>query len=308
MAEGHDFNVKSKKKYQNTRKAIHRWCPSPKPFREGVEPIDAREKKLKTALDSLLGTYGGDFLRTDPLRYPHTFETPEDREVAALVSALFAYGNVKAMGAFLEELFGRLGPHPAGALLGGIRESGWPGYRFQTGPEVGRFLRAVGDLLREWGTLEACFASGRGSAEERLERLAGGLRSHFVRPTRGLLHLVPLPTGGSACKRWWLFLRWVCRPDDGLDLGLWTCVKPRELLLPVDTHVARIARAIGLTSRKSPDGRFVHEATAALRRLDPEDPVRYDFALARIGILGICPCGSGAKASEECALRALCNL
>jgi uncharacterized protein (TIGR02757 family) len=269
--------------------------------------ITAREKELKAGLESLRGGYGGDSLGTDPLRFAHRFDAPEDREVAALLSALFAYGNVKAMGAFLEGLFARLGGRPSRTLRRGAAVSDLQGYRFQTGSDVGLLLRAVGAVLREHGTLEACFASRGGAPADKLEGFVGDLRARARSRSAGLLHLLPLPSSGSACKRWWLFLRWVCRPGDGVDLGLWNCVRPSELLLPVDTHVARIARSLGLTARKSPDGRFSREATAALARLCPEDPVRYDFALARLGILGICPCGSGEAVSAECPLRALCN-
>lgn len=266
-----------------------------------------REKKLKAALDSLLSAYGPGYLRTDPLQFPRHYERPEDREVAALFCALFAYGNVKAMGAFLGAVLKRLGDRPAAGLLRGPQTSGWPGYRFQTGEEVGRFLAGAGAVLRDFGSLEACFSSGEGDVRDRLEAFAGILRERCGDGTPGILHLLPLPSAGSACKRWWLFLRWVCRPDDGLDLGLWDCPRPADLLLPVDTHVARIAYALGLSRRKSADWKFAQEATATLRRLDPGDPVRYDFALARLGITGQCPCEPGDPLSARCPLRPHCR-
>jgi uncharacterized protein (TIGR02757 family) len=111
------------------------------------------------------------------------------------------------------------------------------------------------------------------------------LREACGQRTRGLDHLLPLPSSGSACKRWRLFLRWVARPDDGVDLGLWTCLRPSELLMPVDVHVSRAARQLRLTSRATVDRRFVLEVTEALRAICPEDPCKFDYALARPGIL-----------------------
>jgi uncharacterized protein (TIGR02757 family) len=166
-------------------------------------------------------------------------------------------------------------------------------YRFQTGRDVSRFLSSLSALLREQGSVEAAFESVPGNPEVRLEALATALRRGAGRPTYGLRHLLPLPSSGSACKRWWLFLRWVARPDDGVDLGLWSCVKPSELRIPVDTHVARAARRLGLTRRKSADRLFAVEATESLRAVCPEDPVKYDFALARPGILGVEESASG---------------
>jgi hypothetical protein len=105
-----------------------------------------------------------------------------------------------------------------------------------------------------------------------------------------------------------MFLRWVCRRDDGLDLGIWKAVDPSQLRLPIDTHVARIARAIGLSGRRSPDRRFAVEATESLKRLCPADPVRYDFALARLGIEGVCPCESGGETPPGCPLVLFCSM
>jgi uncharacterized protein (TIGR02757 family) len=103
----------------------------------------------------------------------------------------------------------------------------------------------------------------------------------------GARWLLPVPSGGSACKRSCLFLRWMVRPDDGVDCGLWTRVSPSRLVLPLDTHLVRVARALGWTKRKTPGWPMALEVTERLRRLDPADPTRFDFALCRLGILGL---------------------
>lgn len=196
--------------------------------------------------------------------------------------------------AFLERLFAVLGPSPRAALAGGstVPPSRLIGlrYRFISPAGVGRFLSCAGAACREHGTLEALFLRG-GDAPPR-ERLAlfmdffraawgGGLR-------RERDFLFPDPRRGSACKRHNLFLRWVVRRGDGVDLGVWTAVSPGDLVVPVDTHVARLGRWLGLTARGSADWRMAEEITEAFRSACPEDPLKYDYALTRIGILREC--------------------
>lgn len=269
--------------------------------------LSARERALKAHLEAFAARRGGDALSADPLRFARRYEEPADREVVALLAALFAYGNVTVIGIFLEALLPLLGPHPAAALRAGRLPRPLPGHRFQTPADVRAFLAGVGVLLRRHGSLEAAFAAGPGDRDGRLEAFALALRAACKEATPGVLHLLPLPSTGSACKRWHLFLRWVVRPDDGVDLGLWTCLSPAELLVPVDTHVARIARALGLTDRATPDGAFAREVTAALRRFDAQDPVRYDFALAHLGTLRACPSRPDPRACQPCGLRTHCR-
>ncbi|MFZ5984440.1 MAG: TIGR02757 family protein [Acidobacteriota bacterium] len=244
-------------------------------------------------------------MRADPVRFPRRYVAREDREAAALVSSLFAYGNVRAMGAFLERVFFRLGPAPAAALRAGIGAEEIPPYRFQTSSDVAAFLSSAGRVLARTGTLEGFFQEG---AEEGLEALSRRLRRECGRLTRGLAHLLPLPSSGSACKRWWMFLRWMVRPDDGVDLGLWSALRPSELRMPVDTHVARIALALGLARRRTPDRAFALELTDALARLHPEDPTRYDFALAHLGISRSCRGRTVESLCAACSLRGRCVL
>jgi uncharacterized protein (TIGR02757 family) len=246
--------------------------------------LSAKEKETKRKLDALVVRYGADYLSTDPLEFPRRYQDRADTEAAALICALFAYGNVTSMKAFLEGLLAALGPSPAGALKEGRGVRARP-YRFQAADDVKRFLGGLGRVLKKHGSVEAAFCRIEGNPEARLENLAVALRRASGRLTPGLAHLLPLPSSGSACKRWRLFLRWVIREEDGVDLGLWSCLKPAELIIPVDVHVARMSRRLGLTQRRSPDRIFALEVTESLRRLCPEDPVKYDFALARPGIL-----------------------
>jgi uncharacterized protein (TIGR02757 family) len=120
--------------------------------------------------------------------------------------------------------------------------------------------------------------------------------------------LLPLPSRGSACKRLNLFLRWMVRPDDGIDFGIWKKISPSQLIIPLDTHVARIARRIGLTRRTSADWKTALEVTHALRQLDSADPVKYDFAICKLGMLGICPARHDPAKCAACSLNPFCRL
>lgn len=251
---------------------------------------------------------GREALAADPVRFARRYEDKADREVAALICALFAYGNVKAVGAFLDGLLNTLGPSPASALQRRVRRRVRSPYRFQTVSDVEHFLDALGTLLREEGSVEAAFAAGGGTAEDRLESLALEIRRIAGKTTPGLAHLLPLPSSGSACKRWWMFLRWMVRPDDGVDLGLWSCLTPGDLRIPVDTHIARIAYALRLSDRRTPDRKFSIEVTRALAALRPEDPTCFDFVLAHMGILKACPRHRVASICKACSLRPYCRL
>ncbi len=119
-------------------------------------------------------------------------------------------------------------------------------------------------------------------------------------------YLLPSPSGTSPCKRLNLYLRWMVRHGDSIDLGLWSRVSPRKLVIPLDVHVARISRRIGLTELKAPSWRMAEDITRSLRLLDPEDPVKYDFAICRLGILERCKKVKTAELCRECELRGLC--
>jgi len=130
---------------------------------------------------------------------------------------------------------------------------------------------------------------GGGDARARLATFLAPFREAWgeeIRRERDFLF--PDPRKGSACKRHNLFLRWMVRGGDGVDLGIWTVLDPRQLIVPVDTHMARLGRWLGLTSRRTVDWRMAEEITDGFRVVCPEDPVRFDYALTRIGILSVC--------------------
>ena len=276
-------------------------------------PNEARLERVRDRLDALLDTHdAAAHRRADPVSFVHA-AAPEDREVVALLAALLAFGNVVAIRRSIARALERLGPSPAavvdGASLAELdrRLDGFA-HRVWKGPDVARMLAGAGRIRREHGTLGEAMrrhldATGD-DLRESLARLADGLRGD--QPAPGLKHLVPDPRAGSACKRLLLFVRWMTRPADGVDLGLWP-VDPALLVIPVDTHVQRIAQNLWLTRRRDASWRTAEEITSSLRRFDPRDPVKYDFALCHLGISRRCPSRRDPDLCGECVLRTVCR-
>jgi uncharacterized protein (TIGR02757 family) len=271
--------------------------------------------KLRERLDALCSRYDtGTALALDPITVPLRFADPADREVAAWLAASLAYGRVAPMLRAIDAALLPLGPRPAAflrekeekalkALLGkALKEWRW---RFHIGEDVVHWLLTWKKLDAEGGLESHFLPSKDGDADAALSRLMQRLRLDLP-PTYGLRFSLPDPAEGSACKRMRMFLRWMAR-EGWPDLGLWKRYPKAALVIPVDTHVARIARFVRLSTRATPDGRMAQEITAALRRCDPEDPLKYDFALSHLGILGDCP-GLRRKATcEPCPLYLACR-
>jgi uncharacterized protein (TIGR02757 family) len=194
-------------------------------------------------------------------------------------------------------------------------------HRFNDARDVGLLLWFLGQMLRGHGSVEGFFLEGAPAGADD----TGPALSSFTRralaldcspwypggklpPEAGVRYFLPSPEHGSSCKRLNLFLRWMVRSDDGVDMGVWRGVAPAQLIIPLDTHVSRIAANIGLTRRRTVDWKMAREVTVRLRRLDPLDPVKYDFALCRLGILEACPRRRDPVKCSGCGLRAICVL
>jgi uncharacterized protein (TIGR02757 family) len=258
----------------------------------------------------------------DAIHYPLRYPDPEDREVVALLTACLAYGRVDLFGRALDSVLAAMGPSPA-AFVRGFE----PGrdaapfdafiYRFNRPRDLVALFTAMRDILMRHGTLERCFAAGDDSASPHigpaLERFArafldADVRALFPRGrlSRGYRHFFPLPSTGGPCKRLHLFLRWMVRREPP-DFGQWTSISPARLLVPVDTHVENMSRAIGLTGRRSRTWRMAEEITRHLALLDPEDPVKYDFALCHKRMSGDCLDRRDAEVCGPCGLRSVCR-
>ncbi len=261
-------------------------------------------------------------VRGDPVELPHRYSDPRDVEVAALLSAALAYGRVDLFKPRLAALLDALGPSPAQVAMqstpaGLLRRAQGFSYRM-TGPrDVACLLHGTGAVLRAHGTLGACFSAHyrrlgtvRAALGAFVDDLCAPDFTPFTgkrAPTRRLKHLLPHPDRGSACKRLNLFLRWMVRGPDGVDFGLWREVPVSELVVPLDTHVHRIGRLIGLTRRKDLSWKTAEDVTLRLRSLDAADPVRYDFALSHLGISGACASRKDARRCAGCPLKPICR-
>ncbi|NLF38630.1 TIGR02757 family protein [bacterium] len=223
----------------------------------------------------------------DPLVFAHQYDDPADREVAALVAACLAYGTVKQIHASVAAALGHMGPSPAAYVstrAPGMMARDFAGFthRFTSGAELARLLAGVGRVMARHGSLGACFSAGMREDDETvlpaltvfINALGGG---------SGLKFLLPSPERGSACKRLLLYLRWMVRRD-AVDPGCWAGVPAAKLVMPMDTHIHRFARETGITRRASADMKAALDVTAFFRCIAPGDPVRYDFALTRLGM------------------------
>jgi uncharacterized protein (TIGR02757 family) len=279
--------------------------------------------RLRQPLEHLYASFDyGARVERDAIRFPLRYADPRDREIVALLTACLAYGRVDLFGGALEKILPAMGPSPARFVMdldpnhdpdhfAGFR------YRFNRPRDLTAFCLAAGQILRRHGSLEHCFltgdedpAGGVGPPLERFARafLEADLGAVFARGSlsRGYRHLFPLPSTGGPCKRLHLFLRWMVRRDPP-DFGLWRGVSPARLLIPVDTHVENMSRAIGLTRRRSRNWRMAEEITARLAAIDPHDPVKFDFALCHTRMAGDCRDRRDASVCPGCGFRQVCR-
>jgi uncharacterized protein (TIGR02757 family) len=260
-----------------------------------------RVEELRRRLDDLYRHYGLAFVNPDPLELVRAHEDPADREVTGLVASALAFGGVAQIKKSIAAVLATLGPRPAASIrrldpktaaerLHGFR------HRWIDGRDVACLLFVTRQMIEARGSIEACFAEGvdeeapdvEGALSSFSGRVLGldhgGLyRGRRIPADAGVRFFFPSPAGGSACKRLNLYLRWMVRKE-GVDLGMWSAVAPRALVIPLDAHIYAIARRVGLTRYKAPGWAMARDITNRLRRLDPEDPVKYDFALHRMGL------------------------
>ena len=260
----------------------------------------------------------------DPVDYAHRYPSPDDREVAALIAASLAFGRVTSFAGTLDQIFALAdaGGGPA-AWADSATISDDPSlsllfYRWVRGPDLQRLVRAIGRFRAHHGSLAAFMEEAIDPRDPDigpgLIKLVDELRALSLDPDddgfetlpRGFRHLIPHPRTGSACKRLCMLARWMIRTS-APDLSMWNA-SPSQLIIPLDTHVHKVATLLGLTRRTDGSWRTALEITQNLRRIDPEDPVRFDFALAHLGISGSCK-GRRVKAiCDPCALRPVCKV
>ena len=271
----------------------------------------------------------------DPVQFPHRYTERADVEAIAFISASLAFGRVAAFEPHLARICELLGDAPAAILVaaaGGDPEAletvteaaAWQ-YRWLKPEDLRALLLAVGHGLKEWGSLEAGFAAAVPGKRTRawkdkgvwgpLGAFLAALKAHAVanhpnpiERKRALGFLFPSVRAAAACKRQHMFLRWMVRTaTEGVDFGLWTAVGVKDLVCPCDVHTARIGHALGLCGRPEPSHKVADELTRSLRLFDNDDPTRFDFALAHLGISGGCRAKYMPTVCETCSLRESCR-
>ena len=243
----------------------------------------------KDELDCLVEKYETkDFIKNDPIQFPHRFRDKQDVELAGFIASLFAYGNRKMFIAKLNDLFNRADNDIANYIKNGDFENlkGLE-YRFCFVYDIIPIFDILHGLYDESCGLEELFKYGWENAVDYLNFFQVVVDYFYSRAPknvgRGFYHMLPNPTNGGAMKRINMFLRWMIRKS-AVDLGIWSFMQPKDLLIPLDVHVARVSRSMGLLNRKSNDFKAVIELTNKLKDFSPDDPVKYDFAMFAFGV------------------------
>lgn len=250
--------------------------------------------RLKAGLEKLYADYNRvAYLHPDPLELVYPYRDTKDREIVALVASCLAYGRVAQILRSVSAVLDRMGsaarfvdetsPAVLRGAFAGFR------HRFATGRDLGALLCAIKAIRETYGSLNACFRAGmaRAGRDENEETVVPALAAFVDALVRvvpdDVGHLLARPGRGSACKRLHLFLRWMVRRD-AVDPGGWEGIPASRLVVPLDVHMHRICGMLGLTESRQASLRTALEITRGFRVLCPEDPVKYDFVLTRLGI------------------------
>jgi uncharacterized protein (TIGR02757 family) len=277
---------------------------------------------FRPALDQLYTSFDHPESAIDPIQIVRRYPRTEDREVVAFVASAVAFGRVASVIASAEAICAAMGVSPArfvrrfdpvrdGAPLRAIV------HRWTRGNDFVALVWILRQLIDVHGSLEAACAAGLSpdarDIGDALEQFSSAARAIDLRPaygpkvpaTPGVYYFFSRPSSGGACKRLNLFLRWMVRRD-GVDPGGWTAIKPSQLIVPLDTHTIRVGRCLRLTRRASPGWKMAVDITDALRAIDPDDPVRYDFSLCHLSMMGACGWQT-KRGSDQCPLRGVCK-
>jgi uncharacterized protein (TIGR02757 family) len=250
---------------------------------------------LKQKLEYHYKAFDKSKLEPDPLQFPHLFKDEKDIEAMAFIASVFAYGNVKQINNSLKKFLELAGKKPFSFIQNfnsaEINKDFLLVHRFYSSKDIEQFFSLLRLAYSEFGSLKELFLLGYNQDDINIKNAITNFSNYFLQKahqefkelSRGLKFMFPLPEKGSACKRMNLFLRWMVRKDE-LDFGFWKEIPTSKLIIPVDTHVARICKQLKLTKRKNVSWKMAEEITQNLKKFDPKDPVKYDFAICHIGM------------------------
>jgi uncharacterized protein (TIGR02757 family) len=285
-------------------------CPSP-----------ASNAILRPKLDTLYAEFNARHSVSDPVWFAHKFTRKPDQEVVAFIASALAFGRVQSVINSIDGMLKVMGPSPSSF----VREFD-PArdrrcfdhlvHRWTNGADFAALVWVLHQMIERSGSIERFFVEG---LPQDAVDLSEGLQSFSTRalemdvrpiygrsrPRPGVAYFFSRPSSGGACKRLNLFLRWMVR-HDRVDLGVWSKVKPAQLIVPLDTHVIRVGQCLRLTKLKSPGWRMAADITRSLREIDPIDPVKFDFSICHLGMMNACGFGRGIG-DERCPLRGACR-
>jgi len=279
----------------------------------------SKRTAIKSVLDKLYKKYNHrDLIKPDPLQFVYQYDKPSDREIVALLSADLAYGRVEQIQKSLTNLFGHMGESPYEFVRGfGKTErkklNGFK-HRFNTDQDISDLLMLLKKVLNQYTSIEAFFVQGYNPDDintiPALSKFCKSLldmyaSEHNGKTSRGLNYLLVNPAQGSACKRLNLFLRWMVRDDD-VDTGQWKSIDKAKLIVPIDVHMGRLCRILGFHNKQTASLSTATQITKCFAEIEPADPVKYDFALSRIGIVENCN-GQYRNACRHCELFPFCR-
>lgn len=278
--------------------------------------------ELGPRLERLYEAYNREDSAADPVQIVRRYTKPEDQEIVGFCAAALAFGRVASVLNTVETLARVLGASPSAYVRRFDPKAPHPElramvHRWIRGRDIVALLWILRQMLDRSGSIEAFFLEGfdsgavdLGDALDSFSRRAMALDltnvyGRRVPPRTGVCYFFPRPSAGSGCKRLNLFLRWMVRRDQ-VDLGAWRSVPRSKLIVPLDTHVIRLGKCLGLTRYTSPGWRMAAEITASLRAIDPDDPVRFDFSICHVGMMNAC--GFGRRQGDtQCPLKGICR-
>jgi uncharacterized protein (TIGR02757 family) len=281
--------------------------------------VNKRTAQIRNVLEKLYKKYNHrELISPDPLQFVYHYSKQTDMEVTAFLASALAYGRVEQIEKSLNNLLGRMGDNPCEFVINFDRNKRKTlkdfKHRFTTGDDISDLLTLLKAAISRYGSMEEYFALGYNPNDKNiiptLSKFCNSLLDthtdrHKKQATRGLKYLLVNPAGGSACKRLNLFLRWMVRDDD-VDAGLWKSIDKAKLIIPVDVHMSRLCKILGLYDRRTVSMSAAIEITESFAEIEPSDPAKYDFALSRIGIVEDCN-GRLRQDCEFCELFGFCS-
>jgi uncharacterized protein (TIGR02757 family) len=253
--------------------------------------------KLAQKLDYHYKAFDKTKISPDPLQFLHLYKNERDIEVIGFLASVFAYGNVKQINNALSRIRSIVNEKPYEYVINfspsNHKDFDSFVHRFYKVADIVNLFLSLSRTYKNFGSLRNLFMNFYNPNEPNLKNTITKFSNHFIntamelinkdKVSRGIKFMFPNPEKGSACKRMNLFLRWMVRKDE-LDFGLWREIPNSKLIIPVDTHIAKICKSLKLTKRKNVSWKMAEEITENLKKFDPDDPVKYDFALCHIGM------------------------